>query len=47
MEIAADNHWITNDLNNDGKPLTEIVMLSKYSATKFTFFSDMYETIDN
>ncbi len=46
MEIAADNQLIANDLNNDGKPLTQIVMLSLFSANEFTSFLDMYETIN-
>ena len=45
-EIAADNHLIANNLNNDGKPLTQIVMLSLFSANEFTSFLDMYETIN-
>ncbi len=38
---------IANDLKHDGKPLAEIVMISQYSASEFTSFSDMYETINN
>ncbi len=37
---------IANDLNNDGKLLTQIVMLSLFSANEFASFLDMYETIN-
>ncbi len=47
MEVVADNRLTANDSAIDGKPLTHIIMLSLPKATKFTSYSDMYETINS